>query len=106
MTPSRRAGAAAVSIAAALTAVAAFGSGIDRLSRSDRQAAVLVPESFRSQAWRVSAEAALARRRIPQANAAAEAAVLADSVDPAAVSLLGFARLTAGDAAGAAAAFR
>lgn len=106
MNRSRRAGAAAVSVTAAVAAAAALGSGLDRLSRSHPQVAPLVPESFRSQAWRKAAAGALGQGRGTAARAGAEAAVRADPADPAAVSLLGLVRLAANDAAGADAAFR
>ncbi|MCA1661542.1 MAG: hypothetical protein LC648_05065 [Novosphingobium sp.] len=106
MRASRRLGAAAASMAAALAAYAAFGSGLDRISRGDPQAAPRVPDDFRSNAWRSLSARALAERRLAEATAAAEAAVAADPADPAAASALGLARLNAGDGAGAEAAFR
>ena len=97
MTPARRFGAILVSLAAALAAYAALGSGLDRMSRAAPALAAAVPPVFRSQAWRTPDLASAGGLR---------SAVLADPLDPAASSALGLERLAAEDGAGALAAFR
>lgn len=102
----RRLGALALTLAALAAGYAAVASGLDRMSATRPALVRSVPEPFRSQAWRTVAALGLEQRNLPRALHAAERAVRADPLDPAASSALGQARLMLRDAAGAAAAFR
>lgn len=84
--------------------VAAWGSGMDRVSAVSLDNERLVPGPFRSHADRSAAILALMRGE--DMLASAERAVSADPLDPLGNSLLGSARLQAGDPAGADVAFR
>lgn len=87
-------------------ALAVWGSGFDRLSARDPALARLVPGPFRAQALRSETLAALARAEKVRTPALAEEALRADPLEALSLSLLGSARLVAGDAESADAAFR
>lgn len=87
-------------------AVAVAFSGLDRLTARQPEAARLVMAPFRAQADRSAAANYLARQQAPAALRHSERAVAEDPVDQDSAALLGSARFLAGDADGAAAAFR
>jgi hypothetical protein len=95
-----------VSVVALLIALLVWGSGIDRLSRSAPRLARATPESLRHYAWRLESARALEARQPNRAVTLAQRGVVADPIDPGAISTLAVARLLAGDARGAAAAIR
>lgn len=86
--------------------LAAWGSGLDRLSIVSPSLERLVPGPLRAQADRSAAAIALARGDSQSALHYATEAVLHDPIDPLSDSLLGSARQYRGDTAGAEAAFR
>ncbi|MET0251092.1 MAG: hypothetical protein ABW203_02840, partial [Novosphingobium sp.] len=101
-----RVGAIAAAAVAAVAAALVWGSGLDRLSRTEPALARLVPGVARSNAWFVESTVALRKRQPSRATAAARLAVIAEPVDAGSVSALAGARLAAGDGANAARAFR
>ena len=86
--------------------LAAWGSGLDRLSIASPSLERLVPGPLRAQADRSAAAIALARGDSQSALRYATQAVRHDPIDPLSDSLLGSARQYRGDASGADAAFR
>lgn len=95
-----------VSALLALYLLAAWGSGIDRISVTAPALERLVPGPFRAQADRSAAAVALAQGDGAAALGLAAEAVLHDPLDPLSSSLLGSARQYRGDTKGAEAAFR
>lgn len=90
----------------ATVAVAALGNGLDRASAAHPHLARYVPAPFAAEAWRTRAAATLGSGQDDHGIAAAEAAVLADPVDPRSAALLGAGNLAAGKPVRADQAFR
>lgn len=91
---------------AAAFLIAAWGSGLDRMSAASPALERLVPGPFRAQADLSASAIALARGDAPRALERADDAVRRDPASAEASALLGMARSLAGDARGADAAFR
>ncbi len=87
-------------------ALVAVGSGMDRLAVATPALARQVPALFAAESLRMLGPDALAQPQPGAAMPLARNFLAAAPVDPAASALLGAARLKAGDAAGAEAAFR
>lgn len=95
----------AIVLGAAIFALVAAASGLDRASMAERSLARLVPAPFAAQAWLAKTRRAIEAGDYDAASELARRAVRAAPVEPDATALLGAARLGSGDAAAADRAF-
>lgn len=96
----------AIVACAAVFALLALGSGLDRIAQARPALAPHVPAPFASQALRSAGREALARGDAAASLKLGKAAVVDAPVEPESTALLGMARLAAGDRSGGERAFR
>ena len=85
---------------------AVLGSGLDRMSEANPALSDMVPHAFRAAAWRGASALDIAGGRVVAAGNNATQAILADPMEAASNSALGFARLQLHEGVAAEAAFR
>ena len=84
----------------------ALGSGLDRMSEGNPALSRMVPQAFRSAAWRGGAAQEIARGNLRAARDKSTRAVLTDPMNAASSSALGLVRLKLREGVAAEAAFR